>query len=358
MKYLFLLLLPVGLQAQIQGNFKGNYQQESAGNYQRSMGNANNYDLSGNYNPIVISPVANSAALAGENLMVFNINAMSNQQADAYTAVFSVTQLGKDAIETDNLMNERINSFITAAVATGLPRENFVIDMVSFVPKYEIDVTKKIFRKKTYTEQPVGFQMQKNVHVKMTQAQQLDRLVTLAATQDIYDLVKVDYFVNDPDKIYKEMRDKAILQLEDMKKSYKKIGLNLDSAYIIAAENRGVIYPKNRYPSYQAYSSVSLEAFDKGSITHADKVTTTFYNALMPEGYDIVINPSIVEPAVQYTFSLVVKFTLQERKPYKVTDVKTQKEFILVTPTGTVQTLKVEQFLKDYGLWIGTFTSL
>ena len=38
--------------------------------------------------------------------------------------------------------------------------------------------------------------------------------------------------------------------------------------------------------------------------------------------------------------NLVVRFTLPERKPQ--VQVKNQKEFVLVTPTGEVKTLKVE----------------
>ena len=56
--------------------------------------------------------------------------------------------------------------------------------------------------------------------------------------------------------------------------------------------------------------------------------------------YDLVINPEILEPAVQFSYNLVVRFTLPERRPLEKTTVK--KEFIMVTPTGEVKTLKVE----------------
>ncbi len=57
--------------------------------------------------------------------------------------------------------------------------------------------------------------------------------------------------------------------------------------------------------------------------------------------YDIVINPEIIEPAIQFSYNLVVRFTMPERKvPVKT---ETKKEFILVTPTGEVKTLMIDK---------------
>jgi hypothetical protein len=67
-------------------------------------------------------------------------------------------------------------------------------DMLSFVPVYEIETTRKLFSK-TYQEVPAGFEIQKNIHIKFTDARILDQLVTAAAKEEIYDLVKVDFFV-------------------------------------------------------------------------------------------------------------------------------------------------------------------
>lgn len=330
------LFATVLLGAQVQGNYQ-NVQAESAGNYLSS-------DAHGNYRPNpVTSPTVNKPAFAADNVLVINMNGLSNHTADGYTAIFSVFQLGKTAEEADQLMSSRINGFMDACVAAGISKESFVTDMISFLPRYEMEVTKKIFRKKTYTEEPVGFQIQKNVHVKMTNAMQLDKLVTMAARQEIYDLVKVDYFVNEPEKISKALREKVFAAINDLEVQYKKIGVVLDSAYITTAETRGVVYPKNRYVKYQAFSSVSMEALDKNSnVTRADKVTTSFYDALSAEGFDVVINPTIVEPAVQYTYQFTIKYQLKERVPFTKTITNTKKEFYMVTPAGQVTTLKVE----------------
>ena len=152
--------------------------------------------------------------------------------------------------------------------------------------------------------------------------------------------MKVDYNVKDPQKHYAQLREAAFQYLNQIKKQYLAIGTRLDSAYTITAENAWVAYPINRYQSYQAYASQKLDDNDNGKVYKADKATSRFYNAVPSNDYDIVINPEILEPAVQFSYNLLVRFTLPERKPVEKTLVK--KEFVLVTPAGEVKSLKIE----------------
>jgi hypothetical protein len=137
------------------------------------------------------------------------------------------------------------------------------------------------------------------------------------------------------------LREAAIDYLEKVKTQLIGTGIKLDSAYTIAGENAWVAYPMNRYESYQAYSSQSIDPGDKNAnINLADKPISRFYNAIPANDYDVVINPAILEPAVQFSYNLVMRFTMPERKI--ATTTVTKKEFIMVTPAGEVKTLKVE----------------
>lgn len=318
--------------AQAMGNYNEKQQQMPGQN----LNQYSNVNFTAQYRAI-----PKAAVLIGDNILEISVNALSNQKADTYTAIFSVLQLGKTAEETNNLMNSRINAFVSDMKSLGVAPENIYIDMVNFLPKYENDVTKKLFSKKTFTEIPKGFEMQKNVHVSYTKPEILDDIVTAASRQEIYDIVKVDYFVQHQDKVYLELREAAIDYLEKVKTQLIGTGIKLDSAYTIAGENAWVAYPMNRYESYQAYSSQSIDPGDKNAnINLADKPVSRFYNAIPANDYDVVINPSILEPAVQFSYNLVMRFTMPERKIPTTT--VTKKEFIMVTPAGEVKTLKVE----------------
>jgi uncharacterized protein YggE len=314
------------LSAQVKGNYQRSQQNES---------NANNISIQ------QYRSVPKVASIPSDNVVEININALSNQQSSSYIAIFSVTQLGKTADETNTLLNQRLDAFLGELKSLGIPGTDIYVDMVNFLPKFEYDVSKKIFSKKTYTEIPKGFELQKNIHIRYKKSPLLDQIVTAAAHQEIYDIVKVDYTVENAQAIYADLRAATFSYLNDIKKQYQSINIRLDSAYQITAENAWVAYPINRYESYRAFSGQSIDVGDKNAdINSADKIVSHFYNAVPANDYDIVINPEILEPVVQFSYNLVVRFTLPERKLTTKTEVK--KEFILVTPTGEVKTLKID----------------
>lgn len=296
------------------------------------------------YQNIAPSPqfraVPKAAQFIGENQLEISINTLSNQQASSYTAIFSLTQAGKTTDQTNTLINARLDGFLADLKNLGIPVADIYVDMVNFLPRYEYDVSKKLFSPKTYTEIPKGFELQKNVHIRYTDPALLERIVTAAARQEIYDIVKVDYFVKDSEGIYSQLRETTFQYLQKIENQYKTLGIRLDSAYAITAENAWVAYPINRYESYQAFSTQRLDFEENSKVNPADKLTSRFYNAVPANDYDIVINPEILEPAVQFSYNLVVRFTLPERVPAEKTVLK--KEFLLVTPNGEVKTLKIE----------------
>ncbi|MEL6945019.1 MAG: SIMPL domain-containing protein, partial [Bacteroidota bacterium] len=286
--------------------------------------------------------VAKVATFAGQNVLDLSINALSNQKADSYTAIFNVVQIGETAEATNTLLNNQIRAFVNSLKAVNIEEKDIYIDMVNFLPKYEYDVSKKLFSKKTFKEIPIGFELQKNIHIRFSDPNILDEIVTAAAKQEIYDIVKVDYFVNDPQAIYSELRKAAMDYANSIKLQYANLNISLDSAYVITAENAWVAYPGDRYESYQAYSAQKLSSKQQTSskIDKVDKPVSRFYDAIPANDYDIVINPQILEPAVQFSYNLVLRFTLPERIPN--TKVEMQKEFLLVTPEGVVKRLKIE----------------
>ncbi len=327
----------VSLFAQVQGNFK----QRSAS----PMNEANVYR--GNYVQSQqvqnqLSQLSRGASIQGDNIVEFKINALANQKADSYTAIFNVVQLGKTAEETNAALTNRLEPFMADMRNAGIKAEDIYVDMVNFLPKFEYDVSKKLFSKKTFTEIPTGFELQKNIHVRFTQAATLDRIIEAAARHEIYDIVKVDYFIKDQKAVYNQLRAAALKYFQEISATYKPV-LNLDSAYIVTAENAWVAYPGDRYQSYQAFASQSLDPSQRADakVERADKPVSQFYNAIAANDYDIVLNPEILEPCVQFSYNLVLRCTLKERIPPTKTQVL--KEFIMVTPTGEVKTLKIDK---------------
>jgi uncharacterized protein YggE len=343
MKTLLLILtlvLPLQMFAQVRGNA-----QRAKGNVNYAEGNRNYNYNNNNSNNTATTIFPNPQWQAGR-VVELEVNALSNQLADTYVAIFNIKQLGKTAEEAEKLMMDRYNGFYNAAISAGLAKEDIYLDMISFVPVYEYEEEKKLFSKKTYNEIPKGFEIQQNIHVRYVDPQILSKLVSAAAKHEIYDIVKVDYFVEDVDKVYMELREKAVEYINKEVLAFEKLGVALDESERIFTEDERAAYPLDRYSSYQAFSSQSLDGTSKGRVNNVDKAVTMYYDKLPYDEFEVIVNPTILEPAVQFMYSLKVRFTLKAVEPQ--IKIEREKEFVWLTPDGQLRTLKVDK-LKEQG---------
>jgi uncharacterized protein YggE len=273
------------------------------------------------------------------NMLVLEVNAMMNMKADSYLAIFHVTQLGQSAEEADSLMNERIDGVLSRVKEHGIKEKDVFTDMLSFIPVYELETTRKLFSK-TYQEVPAGFEIQKNIHIKFTDARTLDKLVTAAAKEEIYDLVKVDFFVAQQSACYDTLRMFATRLLQQKLANLEKLGLKVAESHRLAAEKNGAYFPLDRYTTYQSRTQSSLNSRRKGQLVNdVRKSNTHFYNKVPYGQFDIVLHAEITEPPVQYTYNITIQCQLPEAFPKK--DVKEIIRYIWITEKGDVKELKM-----------------
>lgn len=332
MRNLFSLLLLLSTQ-QLSAQVMGNYQSQNAPAFS-------------NYQPQFRSVQRNAVLDGNPSVMEVTVNALSNQQADSHIAIFSVFQSGETAKEVNQSMNQRLDAVKTALKGMGITEQDIYVDMVNFLPTYAFNEEKKIFSKKTLTEVPTGFNLQKNLHVRYRKAELLDQVITAAAEEEIYDIIKVDYAVDEPQKIYEELRENAFEYLNGVKARFAANGIALDTAQQHAAESAWVVYPGDRYESYSAHASQKLTKQEASNavVTKVDKPELRFYQAIPANDYDLVINPDLLEPAAQFSYSLKVRFMLYPpqapAKPETIVEVK--KQFLYLTPDGKVVPLVLE----------------
>lgn len=82
------------------------------------------------------------------DMLYINLRSLYNVDATDYTAVFNIVQVGKTAEETTQFMNDKIDLIKKELSSKGFQGQ-FALDMISFVPQYEMEVTKKLFLKPT-----------------------------------------------------------------------------------------------------------------------------------------------------------------------------------------------------------------
>jgi uncharacterized protein YggE len=276
-----------------------------------------------------------------DNAVTLSVNGLMNMVADRYIAVFNIVQVGDNAETANNLMGERINRFIVQLKKNGVDTSDIKIDMISFVPKYELKEEDPIFSK-TFNEVPAGFELQKNVRVGYYKSAKLDLIVNAAAAVEIFDLVKVDYFVKDMEKQYAVLRDKCIQALKAKTKSYELIGFKLDTCHKTMGEDYRSVYPPERYFSYQSLSRPNMDAAKRknllgisNKINQVQVPNSKFYGQVNSNDYDLVLNPDIPEPAVQFSYSITVKYQVKE-------EAKPKNQYFIITTQGDVKQVFVK----------------
>ena len=275
------------------------------------------------------------SATTDRNLYI-SIKGMLNVKPDVLIATFSVTQTGKSAQEAHELMDKRIKTATAAMQA--LKGAQVYVDMISCVPLYQTQVEQKMFSKKTYNEIPAGFELKKNIQIRLSDPALMDQLMFIASEQEIYDLVKVDYTVLRMEELKKELMAKAQkLVLEKIKFQESLLGISLTGTERTYNDGFKVFLPTEMYKRYTAYRNNSLNGVNMNRFTAADKNTSLYYQPVMDKEFDFVINPGILEPSVQVLYQVQLTI-LREKEKEK----KPNKEYILISPDGQLKSLPLQ----------------
>ncbi len=278
---------------------------------------------------------APSASIVSNEFIDVDASVLFNTKPDHLVAIFNIVQAGETAAEVNTIANNRINGFWADLQKIGVKQEQFFIDMVSLIPVYEVEVEKKLFSK-NYNEVPKGFELQKNLHISFQDERKLNEILTLASQYEIYDIVRVDYIINDSKKIYAQMQEEASAIIAGKLERYKKLGIQITTTNRVVAENSTIYYPTDRYKSYQAFSSTSLEvkkSQGNPKIQQVRKPLSYYYNKVSEATFDAVVNPHVIEPVVQYAYTLKVRCFI-ERAPAAPTK---EKEIWILTPSGELK---------------------
>lgn len=278
------------------------------------------------------------APLPTDNSLLLEAIVLINMKATSYTAIFSVTQDGKSVSAADSLMNLRLEQFIAGMKKLGIETKDVHVDYINMLPLYEVQQGEKSTGDKLVGREPAageftaGFKLKKNVHIMFRDHRLLDEIVTLASKSDIYDLVKVDYNVNNIEAAYDSLRNAAVSVIAKKRDVYGRMGM--ETQIIAMGEGYDCRYPAERYETYTAYlEGLSRQQLQQEKpavkIKDAEKEETVFYNKIPYKQFDRVINADIAEPAVQFYYKLRVRCSIVPKPLQPVNRVATNT----TTPT-------------------------
>ena len=233
-----------------------------------------------------------------------------NVKADYYVAVFGISDEGATVAEGTGKIAKRVRSFINSIKQSGIKDDDIYTDIIA---QYRIYDYKQNEQEKAVEEYLKGVELSRNVIVKYTNAAQIEELLNLASKEQILDLVKVDYVVEDVSKVYDELWDVATNVINKKKGRYTKLtDAKLKPGSQVYAENFASYYPIEMYKHYKAFSTSYYDSYwnyndRKKSLR---KFVTFYYDKLDYSGFDKVVRPTIVEPAIQFVMTLQVRYEI------------------------------------------------
>ncbi len=311
MKKLFLLVTIVCTCIAIsQAQIAGNAVAEASGNI--LYNNPNGYVQK----PVNLNPDQVYSFSYGTQL---EASVMINVKATGYVAIFSLTQTGKTVEEVEAAMTNRTDFFKRLMQQSNTGAIQVFIDPLTMVPTYEMEVTEKKYSK-TYNEVPTGFEMKKNIHVTFKNQSDINDIITVAAKAEVYDMVKVEYAVDDLEAALALIRNEALKILLSKKALLEQAGIF--TRFVNLAEKNGSAYPAERYEQYMAqktampatYSSFNDKKSIKTTYNYADKNKTIYYDKVSDKQFDKVINPVVNEPMVQIYLSLKGQYQVYDEQ--------------------------------------------
>jgi uncharacterized protein YggE len=257
---------------------------------------------------------ATAAELKDDGTSTFvEASILLNVKADEYVAVFGVMEEGKTPEEANAKMDATISSFKESLKSFGIKEDDLFVDFVTQNRIYAYRIEETIAK-----EELVGFELKKNISIHFKDKLLVDKMVVAAARSQIFDLIKADYLVNDRPAIQARLQAQTVGIIRQKAGRYQTLlGVKLFGPTQVLVDKPSVYYPVEQYDSYTAAESENINIpYDRSRYTvqNARKSRTTYFNPLSGDGFDTVINPIIIEPVVQFTTYIKVKYEAQKNR--------------------------------------------
>jgi uncharacterized protein YggE len=265
-----------------------------------------------NYNAQRRKPTTNSGDLLvtsnGKDIYMIEASVAMNVKADAYVAVFGLSQEAPTVAESNSKVNNLIAAFTRELNALGVKGSDIYVDFITQNKVYDYATAGSVT-----TEKLSGFETKKNIAVRYNDREILEKIIASAAKNSIFDLIKVDYVVNDAKPIKARLYDEAVKIIKQKESGYaNSFGIKMSPSNI-ANEKYDTFYPGELYAGYQAYESGNTYGdYENRRVIQQRKTKTFYYEPLDPTDYDLVINQLGIEPMVQFTLYMRVQYDLKK----------------------------------------------
>lgn len=244
-----------------------------------------------------------------------NLNAriLLNKEADTYLLTVGVNQEAKTAIDCNKMINARIKSLKAALLPLGIKKDDIYVDFISQTKIYDYEIGDK-----QAEQHAVGYEIKKNINIRMDDIDLIDQLVERSAEQEIFDIIKVEYIDNNIQATYNQMYKEAIVFIKSRKKLFLETSsVELTDASRVLGDNFYAVYPKSQYKRYEAFETSNINVYrahysDDYISKETRKQATYYYEGVPTSGFDKIINASSPRIGIQYVLNLSMVFEIKK----------------------------------------------
>lgn len=231
---------------------------------------------------------------------------LTNLKPDAFVVVFGVNDEGSNAANSNEKVNAKIADLVGKVKAWGIEQNDIFVDFITQNRVYDFSVSGT-----QAAEKLSGFETKKTVAIRYKNRELFERIVSAAAGAQIFDLIKVDYIISDFEKVRAGLFDAAVKVIKTKEQRYANaLGASL-GAVGLSIEKYDVAYPAEAYQRYQAYETGDATVYNNqgtSSRVVQRKSFTFFYEPFEASGFDVVLSPMGLEPAVQFSVYLRMQY--------------------------------------------------
>jgi uncharacterized protein YggE len=248
-----------------------------------------------------------------DTTMFVDASVLMNVKADEFVATFGVAEEAETVESCHEKMEATVAAFTEAIRPLGVGPGALFVDFAAQTKVYGYKVEGTLAR-----EHLVGFELKKTIAVRYRDKALIDRLVVAASRAKVYDLIKVDYVVTDLAPIQERLAEAAAAVVKAKAARHERLlGIKLRAVPQVYAERSSAYFPTDMYDSYTAGESEAVSGGPDRSRTTVQslrKSRTFYFNPLNADGFDRVIDPVVLEPVVQFTLYLKLRYEIETRR--------------------------------------------
>ena len=273
-----------------------------------------------------------------EHELVLDLNILNHVQADFYMVTLGVNEENLSVEKCNSQINIRINQFLDSLSKIGIKKSDVYVDFISQTKIYDY-VSESEGENINVQQVDVGFEIKKNIVFKLSKIELFDKIIELASQQNIHNIINVEYYAEDQNKVYDQMLEEALkLKTQRLKfLNLKDSDWNLEPIYTISFYS---IQPGHQYKKFQAYESgtVSYSNYYNNNsviVRKEERKSNTFYfDGLDSNNFDKIMNASSPVIGLQYIMNVKVTYKKKEKE-------KSNQIYHVITPTGELKTLEL-----------------